>query len=145
MDVERPIAPKLELVGAEGLRGIFLNTITRRFADAVATKFAEALWKRAPVRTPNDGIDRGARIARPTLVVGYDEALVADNFRGGRRRFAADGMSRARRRTRHKTLLLVRGQSPACLRWAVRHRLRRGARVDRPRFLVGRRPSGIKH
>ncbi|HET6323285.1 MAG TPA: hypothetical protein VFG04_01190 [Planctomycetaceae bacterium] len=73
VDVERPMTPKRELVGGDGLRGIFLNTITRQFADAVATKFAEALWERAPVRTPNDGIDRGARVSRPTLVVGYDE------------------------------------------------------------------------
>ncbi len=73
VDVDQPIAPKRELISGDGLRGIFLNTITRQFADAVATKFAEALWKRAPISAPNDGIDRGARVARPTLVVGYDE------------------------------------------------------------------------
>jgi phosphomannomutase len=73
VELDRPPAPRRELVTAGGLRGIFLNEITRRLADAIATRFAEALWKRAPVRGPNDGIDRGARIARPTVVVGYDE------------------------------------------------------------------------
>jgi phosphomannomutase len=65
--------PKRDFIVAEGLRGIFLNEITRRLTDAVAMRFAESLWERAPVRDPNDGIDRGAHQARPTVVVGYDE------------------------------------------------------------------------
>jgi phosphomannomutase len=73
VEVEAPSAARRELVTGGGLRGIFLNAITRRVADTVATKFAESLWQRAPVRGPNDGIDRGARMARPTVVVGYDE------------------------------------------------------------------------
>jgi phosphomannomutase len=73
IDVPKPPAPKREQFGVEGLRGIFLNTITRRLAETLAMKFAGALWQRAPAATPNDGIDRGARVARPTLVVGYDE------------------------------------------------------------------------
>ena len=62
-----------ELPPTEGLRGAFLNEITRHFAESVATRFAEMLWERAPVHGSNDGIDRGARVARPTVVVGYDD------------------------------------------------------------------------
>ncbi|HXY34089.1 MAG TPA: hypothetical protein VEI07_07670 [Planctomycetaceae bacterium] len=71
--VEEPRAPKRELFVTEGLRGAFLNAITRQMAEAVASKFAEQLWERAPVCGPNDGIDRGAHRARPTVLVGYDE------------------------------------------------------------------------
>jgi phosphomannomutase len=72
VQIEKP-APKRELIVADGVRGVFLNAVTRRLADAVASQFAEALWSGAPVGGPNDGIDRGARRARPTVVVGYDE------------------------------------------------------------------------
>lgn len=58
---------------AEGVRGIFHNEMTRGLADALAMNFADCLWEQAPVRGPNDGIDRGARQARPTVVAGYDE------------------------------------------------------------------------
>ncbi|HEV3299571.1 MAG TPA: hypothetical protein VG055_08010 [Planctomycetaceae bacterium] len=73
IELDAPPKPQRELIAAGGLRGIFLNAITRRVADTVATRFAESLWERAPVRSPNDGIDRGARLSRPTVVVGYDE------------------------------------------------------------------------
>jgi phosphomannomutase len=67
------IPPAQVARNAEGIRGIFHNEMTRGFADALAMHFADRLWERAPVHGPNDGIDRGARQARPTLVVGYDE------------------------------------------------------------------------
>jgi phosphomannomutase len=71
--IEKPPVPKRELLVGDGLRGVFLNAVTRGLADAVASQFAQALWERAPVGGHNDGIDRGARRARPTVVVGYDE------------------------------------------------------------------------
>jgi len=73
VESELPAPRRRELPAVEGLRGVFVNEITRHFAESVATRFAEMLWERAPVHGPNDGIDRGARVARPTVVVGYDD------------------------------------------------------------------------
>jgi phosphomannomutase len=73
VEPDPPALRRRELPATEGLRGVFLNDITRHFAERVAARFAEMLWERAPVGGPNDGIDRGARVARPTVVVGYDD------------------------------------------------------------------------
>jgi phosphomannomutase len=72
-DIAPHPSPKRETIAAEGWRGVFHNEITRRSAAAAVTRFAESLWESSDVGGPNDGIDRGARQARPTVVVGYDE------------------------------------------------------------------------
>jgi phosphomannomutase len=57
----------------EGVRGVFLNEVTRALADTIAAAFAALLWEESPISGRNDGIDRGARHVRPTVVAGYDE------------------------------------------------------------------------
>ncbi len=42
-------------------------------AETIAAAFAIYLWDESPVSGRNDGIDRGARQVRPTVVAGYDE------------------------------------------------------------------------
>jgi phosphomannomutase len=64
-----------DLFTSEGIRGVFLNQLTRGRAETMAAAFAIWLWEIAPVSGHNDGIDRGARQVRPTVVAGYDERL----------------------------------------------------------------------
>ncbi len=65
--------PRHDLFVAEGVRGVFLNEITRARAETIAAAFAIYLWDESPISGRNDGIDRGARQVRPTVVAGYDE------------------------------------------------------------------------
>jgi phosphomannomutase len=65
--------PRRDVFAPEGVRGVFLNEMTRSIADALAARFAALLWEDATVAGPNDGVDRGARQVRPTVIVGYDE------------------------------------------------------------------------
>ncbi|HUE14674.1 MAG TPA: hypothetical protein VMR25_10960 [Planctomycetaceae bacterium] len=67
--------PRRDLFLAEGVRGAFLNELTRALADTIAAAFAVLLWEESPISGSNDGIDRGARQVRPTVVAGYDERL----------------------------------------------------------------------
>jgi phosphomannomutase len=62
-----------DLFTSEGVRGVFLNQLTRGRAETRAAAFAIWLWETGPVSGHNDGIDRGARQVRPTVVAGYDE------------------------------------------------------------------------
>jgi phosphomannomutase len=72
---ERPSALPGEIFKSEGIRGIFLNELTRGRAESIAAAFGTLLWNRSPISGRNDGIDRGARQVRPTVVTGYDERL----------------------------------------------------------------------
>jgi phosphomannomutase len=79
-----------DLFVTEGVRGVFLNQLTRGLAEKTAAAFGSWLWEQAPVSGHNDGIDRGARQVRPTVVVGYDErpsspAVVSSVLAGLRR------------------------------------------------------------
>lgn len=55
------------------MRGVFRNEVSRARADRIAAAFAVLLWEDSAVNGRNDGIDRGARQSRPTVVAGYDE------------------------------------------------------------------------
>jgi phosphomannomutase len=84
------VSSPAELFGTEGVRGVFLNELTRGLAETLSAAFASWLWEEAPVSGHNDGIDRGARHVRPTVVVGYDErpsspAIVSSVLAGLRR------------------------------------------------------------
>jgi phosphomannomutase len=86
----RQVSSPADLFGTEGVRGVFLNELTRGLAETTAAAFASWLWEEAPVSGHNDGIDRGARQVRPTVVVGYDErpsspAIVSSVLAGLRR------------------------------------------------------------
>jgi phosphomannomutase len=65
--------PRRDIFLSEGVRGVFLNEVTRARTEVIAAAFATVVWDESPVSGHNDGIDRGARQVRPTVVVGYDE------------------------------------------------------------------------
>jgi len=71
--VETERTPRRELFVTEGVRGVFLNEVTRALGETIAAAFAGLLWEESPISGRNDGIDRGARQVRPTVVAGYDE------------------------------------------------------------------------
>jgi phosphomannomutase len=86
----RHVSSPADLFVTEGVRGVFLNELTRGLAETTAAAFASWLWEEAPVSGHNDGIDRGARQVRPTVVAGYDErpsspAVVSSALAGLRR------------------------------------------------------------
>lgn len=64
---------RISLFTAEGVRGIYLNELTRREAERLAEAFAALLWREAPVQQRPQATALGRRPARPTVVVGYDE------------------------------------------------------------------------
>jgi len=80
--VERP-APRRDIFVTDGVRGVYLNEITRSLADTIASAFALLLWDESPIEGHNDGIDRGARSERPTVVVGYDERPMSPSIFAG--------------------------------------------------------------
>jgi len=55
------------------VRGVYRNELSRARANQIAAAFAVLLWEDSAVSGRNDGIDRGARQSRPTVVAGYDE------------------------------------------------------------------------
>jgi phosphomannomutase len=71
--VESQLALRHDPFVAEGVRGVYLNELTRARAETLAAAFAIFLWEESPINGRNDGIDRGARQVRPTVVAGYDE------------------------------------------------------------------------
>ena len=89
-DRQGHVTSPADLFLTEGVRGVFLNQLTRGLAEKTAAAFGSWLWEEAPVSGHNDGIDRGARQVRPTVVVGYDErpsspAVVSSVLAGLRR------------------------------------------------------------
>jgi len=74
---ERPAAEKRverkSLFTAEGVRGVYLNELTRTKAAAIAAALAVMLWEEARPPERGDALDRPVRPARPSVVVGYDE------------------------------------------------------------------------
>lgn len=81
--VERPGGHGVlkSLVGADGLRGTYLNEMTRALAERYAAAFAACLWDQAPFRLSTTG---GATAAtprrRPTIVVGLDDRPAAPDL-----------------------------------------------------------------
>lgn len=86
-NTERRVERK-SLFTREGVRGIYLNELTRRKAGTIASAFAALLWEDAPLagrigaartgsvaaRTGSVGeAARGSRPSRPAVVVGHDE------------------------------------------------------------------------
>src|SRR5690606_20363517 len=68
--VERP-----SLSTAEGVRGIYLNELTRTKSAAIASALAALLWEDAPLMARGEpaGEEPAGRRVRPSVVVGYDE------------------------------------------------------------------------
>lgn len=66
-------APRSSLLSPEGIRGVYLNEMTRERAAAYASGFARLLWNRQP---RSARLERGAIASRrrgPVVVVGQDE------------------------------------------------------------------------
>lgn len=66
------------LMSEEGLRGVYLNEVTRQTAGQAATALAGMLWERSPLVARGVAGERrsetpGQSRLRPTVVAGYDE------------------------------------------------------------------------
>ncbi|WP_166820285.1 phosphohexomutase domain-containing protein [Thalassoroseus pseudoceratinae] len=94
---ERRAVP-CDLFNDEGVRGVYLNELTRRQAELIAAAFASVLWSRSPlvgrmVESAADGANSN-RSVNPSIVVGYDDRPSApDIFSGavqGLRRMSCD-------------------------------------------------------
>ena len=69
---ERRVERK-SLFTTEGVRGIYLNELTRARAGRMAAALASLLWEESPVGGGGDAGQRGSRRTRPAVVVGHDE------------------------------------------------------------------------
>jgi len=64
--------PRSSLLTAEGVRGVYLNEITRKKAGEYARGLAAVLWRQFPLQARSE-IESGALRPGPTVVVGHDE------------------------------------------------------------------------
>jgi len=69
---ERRVERK-SLFTTEGVRGVYLNELTRKKVDAMAASLAGLLWEDAPLVGRLDGSKRRNRRTGPTVAVGHDE------------------------------------------------------------------------
>jgi phosphomannomutase len=72
---------RTSLVGVDGLRGTYLNEMTRALAERYAAAFAACVWEQAPLRLSTSA--RGAAVSqrrRPTIVVGLDDRPAAPDL-----------------------------------------------------------------
>lgn len=61
------------LFTAEGVRGVYLNELTRQKVGSIVSILATVLWESQPVPARTAGDCHPARPVRPSVVVGYDE------------------------------------------------------------------------
>ncbi len=69
---ERRVERK-SLFTAEGVRGVYLNELTRARAGHMAAVLASLLWEESPLGGGSDAGRRGHVRTRPAVVVGHDE------------------------------------------------------------------------
>jgi len=69
------------LIGPAGVRGVYLNQMTRSVAERFASGFAACLWGQSPLRlnTAAGGVN-GAQRRRPLVVVGHDDRPAAPDL-----------------------------------------------------------------
>jgi len=69
------------VIGPDGLRGTYLNEMTRSLAERYAAAFAACLWEQSPLQlgSPAGGAAATQR-RRPTLVVGLDDRPAAPDL-----------------------------------------------------------------
>lgn len=65
--------PRRSPFTTEGVRGVYLNELTRKHAEKIVEAFAGLLWEAAPLSGPWTAVKRTGKRTRPTLVIGYDE------------------------------------------------------------------------
>ncbi|MFM9960081.1 MAG: hypothetical protein ACKV2Q_02525 [Planctomycetaceae bacterium] len=100
----------------EGVRGVYLNDLTRQTAGELAAGFASLLWESLPLTGRGDLRDanskRPLRRSGPVVAVGFDERPSSPDI--------VTGVAAALRRMSCQVVDL--GQtSPACFRFAVAH------------------------
>ena len=71
-ETERRVQRK-SLFTAEGVRGKYLNELTRSKAEKYAAALAELVWEHAPFVAHVEDAPRKGRRAGPTVVIGHDE------------------------------------------------------------------------
>lgn len=78
-NTERRVQRK-SLLTDEGVRGVYLNELTRQKADALASALAGLLWADAPLLGKTDARPRTGRTTGPSVVVGYDERTASPDI-----------------------------------------------------------------
>lgn len=115
-DTPQPNFAELSLFTLEGVRGVYLNQLTRHKAGELAAAFASLLWESLPLAGRSDLRDanskRPIRRNGPVVVVGFDERPSSPDL--------VTGVAAALRRMSCQVVDI--GQtSAACFRFAVAH------------------------
>ena len=115
-DLARPRALERSLFTLEGVRGVYLNDLTRPKAGELAAAFASLLWESQPLAGRNDLRDaaskRPTRRSGPVVVVGYDERPSSPDI--------VTGVAAALRRMSCQVIDICQTSLP-CFRFAVAH------------------------
>ena len=100
------------LYTAEGVRGVYINDLTRKKAGRIATALADLLWEDAPLVGLTETSRRSNRRNRPAVVVGHDERPSAPDI--------VTGVASALRRMGCQVIDISLTSTP-CFRFAVDH------------------------
>lgn len=115
-DAASPHLPERSLFTLEGVRGVYLNELTRQKAAEIAAAFASLLWESIPLSGRNDLRDanskRSLRRNGPVIVVGFDERPSSPDL--------VTGVAAALRRMSCQVIDIGQTSMP-CFRFAVAH------------------------
>ena len=116
VDSARPSVSERSLFTLEGVRGVYLNELTRQKAGELASAFASLLWESLPLTGRNDLRDanskRPIRRSGPVVVVGFDERSSSPDI--------VTGVAAALRRMSCQVVDISQTSAP-CFRFAVAH------------------------
>ena len=115
-DSARPRLSERSLFTLEGVRGVYLNDLTRQKAGELAAGFASLLWESLPLTGRSDLRDanskRPIRRSGPVVVVGFDERPSSPDI--------VTGVAAALRRMSCQVVDISQTSAP-CFRFAVAH------------------------
>lgn len=100
------------LFGAEGVRGVYLNELTRADAGRMAQAFASLLWEESPPLGRADEPRKTPRRTGPSVVIGYDERPFSPDI--------TTGVAAALKRSGCQVVDIQMTTKP-CLYFAVEH------------------------
>ncbi len=115
-DSVQPNAVQRSLFTLEGIRGVYLNELTRHKASEFASAFAHLLWASSPLSGRSDSRDanskRSIRRTGPVVVVAFDERPSSPDL--------VTGVATALRRMSCQVIDIGQASVP-CFRFAVAH------------------------
>lgn len=115
-DAPQPHVAQRSLFTLEGIRGVYLNELTRQKAGEFATAFANLLWESLPLSGRSDLRDasskRSIRRTGPVVVVGFDERSSSPDL--------VTGVAAALRRMSCQVIDIGQSSVP-CFRFTVAH------------------------